>query len=130
MKSQKYLTSISHSRDSLRSLDIETFIDMFLALEEKYQQLGDFVRKLVIEKYGKKSERFEAPGQLSLLEVASGSANIQSSQPAPASFNSASRHGQKSRPGHSRNELPADLPRISIIAPPPPAAELVCSCCK
>jgi transposase len=130
MKSQKPLTPTSRSRDSLRSLDIETFIDMFLSLEEKYQQLGDFVRELVIDKYGKKSERFEAPGQLSLLEAAGNRIDVQSSQQATETTNTASRASQRSKSGHSRNELPADLPRIPVIAPPPPAADLICDCCK
>jgi hypothetical protein len=130
MGSQKISTLISRSRESLRSLDIEIFIDMFLSLEEKYQQLGDYVRELVTEKCGKKNERFDAPGQRSLLAVAGSDVATQSVQKVSDSPPSTAQAIQKRKSGHSRNELPADIPRVPVLAPPPSEADLICACCN
>ena len=64
MQAIKSMNQYPHSRESLRELDPETVIDMFLSLDAKYQQLGDYARDLVAEKYGPKTERFNSPGQL------------------------------------------------------------------
>jgi len=116
-----------HSREFLRELDRETFIDMFLALEAKYQQLGDSVRDLIHEKYGRKTERFDSPGQLLLFPEAVSKPTIDADN--ENSSETSLKVAKRKKPGHSRNEMPKDLPRVPVVAPLPTEAELLCNCC-
>ena len=114
-----------YTRENLRALDPETIIDLLLSLDAKYQQLGDYVRDLVNQKYGQKNERFETTGQLLIFP--------DQEQPLEPASDAVSEEKQKkgrtSKPGHSRNVFPAELKRIPVIAPPPDATQLPCPCC-
>jgi hypothetical protein len=61
MQPPKILPLQPYTRESLQALDPETLINLYLSLDVKYKQLGDYVRQLVTEKYGQKNERFENP---------------------------------------------------------------------
>ncbi len=129
----KILPLQPHTRDSLRALDPETLIDLYLSLGVKYQHLGDYVRQLVTEKYGQKNERFENPDQLQVFAGANVDASesaVTGDQPGGgASPEKAPAPSKKKKPGHGRNPKPAHLPRVPVIAPPPDDAKLPCACC-
>ena len=51
----------TNDRERIGSIDHGTLVDMFLSLDAKFQQLADYVRDVVTNKYGRKTERFENP---------------------------------------------------------------------
>jgi transposase len=120
-----------YSRENLRTIDPETVIDMLLSLDSKYQQLGDYVRNLVTEKYGNKSEHFESPGQLPIFSGEDASAAVVDSEDASSSESSQeqTKPARAKKPGHGRNPQPENLLRVAITAPPPDESELSCTCC-
>jgi len=95
------------SREDLSALSKEDLVDVVIQLGAKLQQLSDVVRDLVTAKYGRKTERFEDPDQLSLF--AAEKAPVQDAH----STQSASKKKEKSSTGkgHSRNPFPEHLPR-------------------
>lgn len=131
MQALKQTHEYPYVRESLRALDPELVIDMLLSLDAKYIQLGDYVRNLVTEKYGSKSERFEGPGQL-LIFPGGNAADSASEDANPAGDDNEPKikaPPKSKKPGHSRNPQPTELPRVTIIAPTPDHAKLSCPCC-
>jgi len=114
-------------RERIRSIDHETLVDMFLALDAKFQQLADYVRDVVTQKYGQKNERFKSPGQLLIFPGTS-----ESTDPGTQAALATSETEKPAKPkkaGHGRNPLPDILPRVPIIAQAPAENELPCPCC-
>jgi transposase len=132
MQPPKILPLQPYTRESLQALDPETLINLYLSLDVKYKQLGDYVRQLVTEKYGQKNERFENPDQLQVFpgNDAAGEATATADQPSvdAASEKKPSPAKQK-KPGHSRNPKPDHLPRVPVLAPAPEESKLPCACC-
>jgi transposase len=124
-KSPKY----PYSKENLLTFDPEIVVDMLLSLDAKYLQLGDYVRGIVTEKYGQKSERFEISGQLLIFPTVEPPqpANDQTSN--DEETNKSDSTPKKMRAGHTRNEMPKELPRKSIFAPSPDSDKLACPCC-
>ncbi len=114
----------SNERERIQSIDHETLVDMFLALDTKFQQLADYVRDIVTQKYGSKNERFASPGQLLLFPGTSAETQATSQNSNPKKPN------KPKKPGHTRNPMPAHLDRVPIVAPTPPLSELPCPCCR
>jgi len=132
MQAPKILPLQPHTRESLRALNPETLIDLYLSLDVKYHNLGDYVRDLVTSKYGMKNERFESPGQLLIFP----GSNVESTEPSPEGEQAIidgksekSPSGKEKKPGHGRKPKPENLPRVPIIAPPPEDSKLPCTCC-
>jgi transposase len=131
MQALKQTHQYPYVRENLRSLDPELVIDMLLSLDAKYTQLGDYVRNLVTEKYASKSERFEGPGQL-LIFPGGETAALTGNEADTNDIESQSKNkapSKSKKPGHSRNPQPPELPRVSIFAPTPDMANLLCPCC-
>lgn len=122
-----------YSRESLSNLDRETLVEMFLNLNSKYQDLSDYVRELVTSKYGRKTERFEAPGQLLLfpggLQAGASDEPESRSESQPESSQGSEKKKREKKPGHTQNPLPSHLPRVPVIAQEPDEAQLPCTCC-
>lgn len=126
-----------YSREELSSLDKDVLVDMILKIDSRYSQLGDYVRELVKEKYGKKSERFEGTGQLLIFPNRTTDKNESPSEIAAADGSTASNTDEQTAPvkvktkkkGHSRNKPPEDLPHVPVLAKPPADTELPCQCC-
>ena len=116
-----------YTKESLLALEPETVVDLLLSLDAKYQQLGDYVRDLVNNKYGQKNERFESPGQLLLFP--NHEENSADSKTKNQSENAENQPNKKRTPGHTRNPFPPDLQRVPVLAPPPDESQLSCSCC-
>jgi transposase len=107
---------------------------MYLSLDSKYQQLGDYVRDLVSDKYGRKTERFEGNGQLLIFpnQNMSPDSDVQAegdSSPNDANPNASATATRKKKKGHSRNPEQTNIPRVRVIAPSPDEAKLPCACC-
>ena len=118
----------TNDRERIQSINHETLVDMFLALDTKFQQLADYVRDVVTQRYGQKNERFKSPGQLLIFpgtDVATGS-----QPPSVSKTAEAEKPAKPKKAGHSRNPLPDFLPRVPIVAPPPVDTELPCPCCN
>lgn len=126
-----------YSREELSSLDKSVLVDMILKIDSRYNQLGDYVRELVKEKYGKKSERFEGTGQLLIFPNRTTDKSESASEIAAADCSTASNTDEQTAPakvktkkkGHSRNQPPENLPHVPVYAKPPEDAELPCQCC-
>jgi transposase len=119
------------SRDLLNSFAHEELINLVLQLLAKNQQLADYARNNVSEKYGLKTERFVSPGQLLLFpgqatQEPEGAA--EKGDTAAAKNESKTEDSKPKKPGHSRNQRP-DLPHVDIDVPPPDSAQLPCMCC-
>lgn len=127
MAKSKPTNHYPYTKESLRALDQETVIDMLLSLDAKYQQLGDYVRDLVNNKYGQKNERFENPGQLLLFPSGEEVNSHPESESELASEKKKPSGGNKA--GHTRNAPPPDAPRVPVVAPPPEDSVLPCLCC-
>lgn len=120
-----------YTRESLSKLDLETLINLVLSLDEKNQQLGDYVRDLVTNKYGRKTERFESPGQLLIFPgQSSASESDPGSDASPsAPIEPGTKKPKEKKPGHARNPMPPDLPKVPVFAPVPDEDKLPCQCC-
>jgi transposase len=125
MKPSRVKVSCQRDRESVRAIDHDTLVDMFLALEAKLEQLGDYVRDMVTQKYGKKTERFETPGQLLIFP---GSDSEAKQAPSTGDDESTAKDKTK-KPGHGRNPKPEHLPRIPVLAKAPSEESLRCPCC-
>jgi transposase len=130
MKSSRTDKPAPRDRDSLLALDKDTLVDRLLSLEAKVDQLSDFIRDMVTQKYGKKTERFEAPGQLLVFP---GSMNEVTKPPAPAASSTVGNNSPKEetakKPGHGRKPIPEHLPRVPVEAKVPSDEERRCQCC-
>jgi transposase len=131
MPKSKQINHYPFTRESLRELDHETVIDMLLSLDAKYQQLGDYVRELVSDKYGRKTEHFQSPGQLLIFPGTNHSSADSSQACETKDSNSDDEYlqTQKRKAGHARNPLPPHLPRVPVYAPLPHDAESPCARC-
>ncbi|MCC7531002.1 MAG: IS66 family transposase [Candidatus Melainabacteria bacterium] len=127
MATPKATNQYPYTKESLCALDKEAVIDLLLSLDAKYQQLGDYVRDLVNQKYGRKNERFDNPAQLLLFAGPDIETPTTSSESETAG--TSKKTVKKSKPGHSRNQLPKELPRVAVVAPPPDSTKLPCFCC-
>jgi len=96
-------------RENLLAIEQETVVDMLLSLDAKYQQLGDYVRDFVNQKYGQKNERFAGEGQLLLFP----SPEEKPSEIEPTSEsedkNANGKTVKKKNSGHTRNQFPSEL---------------------
>ncbi|MBP9092308.1 IS66 family transposase [bacterium] len=137
MKAPQQQLQYPYSREELSSLDKNVLVDMILKIDSRYNQLGDYVRELVKEKYGRKSERFEGNGQLLLFPNKSTEATKADSE-AASTEDSADKgtdeqlvppNEKPKKKGHSRNQPPENLPHVPVYAKPPEDAELPCQCC-
>ncbi len=119
-------------RESLLSMEKDALVDMFLALEAKVDQLSDVLRDMIKDKYGKKNERFEAPGQILIFsgtEKENSHLNPEA-KPADATKTEPDAEEKPKKPGHSRNPMPDHLPRVPLIAKTPIEECLRCPSCK
>lgn len=131
MQAPQKMLPYPYLREDLLTLDVETLVDMFLSLDSRHQQLGDYVRELVTQKYGRKSERFE--GQLLIFPTPDVNAAEQTAEATSTEEDIDTQPTvaptKPQKEGHSRNKPPEDLPRVTILAKPPADAELPCQCC-
>jgi transposase len=120
-----------YSRENLLTLDHDTLVDIVISFDARFQQLADRARDLINEKYGRKSERFESPGQLLLFPENAGepSADAVKTPSADESELGAKKPAKEKKPGHARNPIPPDLPKIPVFAPVPDEDKLPCQCC-
>jgi transposase len=125
MKTNHTSKPCSRDRESLLATDHATLVDMYLSLEAKIDQLSDSIRDLITQKYGKKNERFEAPGQLLVFP----GAEFGSEPPSTPAKAEDKPEAKVRRPGHGRKSIPDHLPRRPIEAPVPAEAERRCPCC-
>jgi transposase len=122
------------SRDFLDNLNKEDLISLLLGVDSKYNQLAEYVRALLQEKYGRKTERFENPDQLRLLpditapDAATAAAHTNGDGGGDGEQQTASKTKRQKQAGHGRKS-PPDLPRVPITAPTPDPSVLACSCC-
>lgn len=118
------------TRESLSNLDLESLITLVLSLDEKNQQLGDYVRELVASKYGRKTERFESSGQLLIFPAQSSESREDPGSDAPPVSNEPnSKNAKEKKPGHARKPIPSELPKVPVFAPVPDEDKLPCQCC-
>ncbi len=130
MATATVINQYPYSRETLRDIDQETMIDLFLNLDARYQQLADYVRDLVNSKYCSKNERFENADQL-LLFPEQNAESADSTPDGEPSGSDASEKKPSSKPksGHTRKPQATELPRVPVVAPTPSAAQLPCICC-
>lgn len=134
MQAPKHIAPHPYSRDSLLELDRDTLVDIILSLDSRYQQLADYVRDAVTSKYGRKTERFETPGQLLVfpatnLPVPESEPEAEEASSAQAAEPTSKTPAKDKKPGHARRPPPATLARVPVIAPPPAEVDLPCPCC-
>lgn len=130
MKSSHSSKPSPRDRESLLALDKSTLVDRLLSLEAKLDQLSDYVRDMVTQKYGKKNERFEAPGQLLVFPGASAEGDIPQSHVESSVPDSSEPVEEKpKKPGHSRKPIPAHLPRVPVEAKEPADQVRRCPTC-
>jgi hypothetical protein len=130
MKSSPSNKPCPRNRESLLALDKDTLVDRLLSLEAKLDQLADYVRDMVTQKYGKKTERFEAPGQLLVFPGANADGEIPHSQSAPrVSDNDAPVEEKPKKHGHGRKPMPPHLPRVPVEAKIPSDQARRCPSC-
>lgn len=101
---------------------------MLLSLEGKLDELRDYIRELITQKYGRKTDQhFRTPGQLLIFPPAEdgGADCVVETSPAKTSSKE-----QPRKPGHSRNQMPEHLEKIPVVASAPPESELRCPHCK
>jgi hypothetical protein len=134
MVTSKSETPKPRDRESLLALDHVTLVDMFLTLESKIDQLGDYIRDIVNQKYGKKTERFDGPGQLLIFPGAENvNSEAESTEPPEQTDPAESAAGKvtrRKRRGHTRNPIPDHLPRFPVAAQTPPDECRRCSSCS
>jgi|AGTN01.1.fsa_nt_gi Transposase and inactivated derivatives len=128
----------AHSKESLRAIDLETLIDMYILLDAKFQHLdsrfqllADHARELIANKYGPTTERFENPDQLLIFPDKAAATNHSDSadeEPSSAAATKNVESKKKKKPGHQRNPQP-DLPKVPVFAPMPEEAKNPCACC-
>lgn len=111
------------SKEFLVTLDQEALINLVIQLDSKYQQLAESARIALAEKYGRKTEHFNHPGQLLLFP--SQDASSESAEPQKSVQQ---QDAKTQKPGHTRNQKP-DLPHIPILPPAPDPTLLPCPCC-
>jgi transposase len=129
MATAKAINHYPFTKESLLALEQETVVDLLLSLDARYQQLGDYVRDLVNQKYGQKNERFAGEGQILLFPSQEEKpADVQSTAES-AGEKANEKTAKKKNSGHTRNQFPSELPRVPVVAPPPPDSELPCLCC-
>ncbi len=130
MKSSSSNKPKPRDRDSLLALDKDTLVDRLLSLEAKVDQLSDFVRDMVTQKYGKKNERFESPGQLLVFPGATAEGEMAQSASVPSNLESSlSQEEKPKKPGHGRNPIPSHLPRVPVEAKIPSDQARRCPSC-
>lgn len=101
-------------------MDHAALVDMYIALEAKIDQLGDFVRDVVTQKYGKKTERFEAPGQLIIFPGSEDeSSDSESTKPTDTADSEHDKPAKEQKRGHARKPMPEHLPRKPVAAETP-----------
>jgi transposase len=122
MKTSQSNKVCPRNRESLLALDKETLVDMFLSLEAKLDQLSEYVREAVTQKYGKKTERFEAPGQMLIFpgagSVSAGTGTEKTIDATDATDATGTEEGasKAKKRGHARNVIPEHLPRVPVLA--------------
>src|SRR5574337_532110 len=117
-------------RESLLAIDHETLVDMYLALEAQKEQVCESLREYITQKYGKKNERFETPGQLLVFPGGTADGATPESQAAPGvSENSTAPVKKPKKPGHGRKPIPAHLTRVPVDAKPPSEEDRRCPAC-
>jgi transposase len=130
VKSTRSNKPCPRDRESLLALDKDTLVDRLLSLEAKLDQLSDYVRDMVTQKYGKKNERFEAPGQLLVFPGATVDGGMPQSQSAPSVPDSSAPVVEKpKKPGHGRKAIPANLARVPVNAKTPSDEARRCPSC-
>jgi transposase len=124
MKSKKKRTKVQElTPETLSQLDQEALISIVMKLYEQNKQLSEQFQAFLQEKYGRKTEKHEAPDQLRIFEPASTGeqAPIQQSpadeEPAP----------KPKRPGHTRNPMPSHLKKKQLQRQPTDQ-EISCAC--
>jgi len=125
MSSSRSNKPAPRDRDSLLALDKDTLVDRLLTLEAKLDQLSDFIRDVVTQKYGKKTERFESPGQLLVFP----GAVDEKAQAQPAATSVEAVEEKPKKPGHGRKPMPAHLPRVPVEAKAPSDEVRRCPSC-
>jgi transposase len=130
MKTSLSSQPVPRDRESLLALDKETLVDRLLSLEAKLDQLSDYVRDMVTQKYGRKTERFEAPGQLLVFPGSTADGGMPQSQAAPSIPDSSTPVEDKpKKPGHGRKPIPKHLPRVPLEAKTPSDEARRCPSC-
>lgn len=130
MKSSRANEPVPRDRDSLLGLDKDTLVDRLLSLEAKVDQLSDFIRDIVTQKYGKKNERFEAPGQLLVFPGSTTDGAATQSPAAPiVPDGSVPAEEKPKKPGHGRKPMPTHLTRVPVDAKIPSDEARRCTSC-
>ncbi len=131
MKTARTNRPVKRDRESLLALEKEALVDRLLSLEAKLDQLSDFVREMVTQKYGRKNERFETPGQLLVFPGATADSGMSQSQVTPSTPESDAPVVEKpKKPGHGRKPIPAHLPRVPVEAKTPSEQARRCPSCS
>lgn len=132
-------TSTEYTREYLQTLESDEIIAIALQEQSKAKQYAASICRLMLEKYGPKSERHVSDGQLlffpDLISGANSSKDSSSdnTENAPSEIPQAKGNEQpktkKKQAGHNRKEMPEGLPRVMTVAPLPEGSSLPCSCC-
>jgi transposase len=115
----------------LVTLNQDTLVSVIMRLYEQNIQLSEQLRNIIVEKYGRKTEKFLDPNQLRFFSAVDNAE--QESQPQPLGKYIDGAGTIESKPirkaGHARNTMPPHLPRVPIRGKVPPEDTLICKCC-
>lgn len=116
-------------RERLMALEREQLVDIILSLDAKVDHLAASFREMVMQKYGRKTERF-TPGQMLLFPGGATRSDQSDSDREPAAKEDLPEKQQPKRAGHSRNPVPEHLLRVSVEPKPPSEHDLACPECS
>lgn len=130
-KTEKRTRITELTPEVLATLDQDALVSVIMRLYEQNIQLSEQLRNIIVEKYGRKTEKFLDPNQ---LRVFSTEDNIEQDGQMQATAEYADTAGTIEakpirKPGHSRNPMPAHLPRVPIRGKEPAEDILMCKCC-
>lgn len=111
------------SKESLNDLSKEDLVDLAFLLGVKVQQLSDVVRDFVATKHGRKTERFDGSGQLSIFPTKE-KPNDRGTDGDQKSRKATKNQGE----GHARQTFPPELSRKSVYGKLP-KDKANCACC-
>lgn len=129
MSKKKPINLYPYTRESLQELDQDTLIDLLLNLDSRYKQLADYARDLVNSKYASRNERFENPDQLPLFPSSGSQPSEEIPEKEQEQSMKPSSTSKKKKPGHTKKPPAPELPRVPVVASPPDAADIACTCC-
>lgn len=120
------------SPEQLKELDNDTLVGIVMRLWEQNQQLSESLRQIVYQLNPRKTEHFENPEQLRLFN-ADDADRATATDDATDESSEDSVQGRKKnskKKGHTRNPMPAHLPRKRITGAELAACDLNCKHCS